>query len=183
LLKEVVPALSRVAVLWNSADPGMVLRFKELEAAAQEIGVTLHSFEVRGVRDFTHAFSAMTREAPDALFVIAEVLTIANRCQVLQFAAENRLPAIYEFGLFAREGGLMAYGPKLTDSFERGAYYVDEILKGAEPADLPVEQPANFELVVNVATAESLDLTLPPTILLQAEPVDGVDFLRCTRIW
>ena len=183
LLKEVVPALSRVAVLWNSADPGMVLRFDELKAAAQELGVTLQSFEVRSVRDFAHAFSAMAREAPDALFVIAEVLTIANRCQVLQFAEENRLPAIYEFGLFAREGGLMAYGPRLTDSFERGAYYVDEILKGAEPADLPVEQPANFELVVNLATAESLDLTLPPAILLQAEPVDGVDDGRCTRIW
>jgi putative ABC transport system substrate-binding protein len=125
----------------------------------------------------------MMQEPPDALFVIAEVLTITHRCRVLQFAEKNRLPAIYEFGLFAREGGLMAYGPTLTDSFRRGAYYVDEILKGAKPADLPVEQPGNFELVVNLDTAESLGVTFPPSILLQADYAEGDDDRRCGRVW
>jgi ABC-type uncharacterized transport system substrate-binding protein len=183
LLKEAVPTLSRLAILWNSADPGMVLRFKELETAAQELGVTLESFEVQAFHDFEHAFTAMTQEPPDALFVIAEVLTIAHRCRVLEFAEENRLPAIYEFGLFAREGGLMAYGPKLTDAFRRAAYYVDEILKGAKPADLPVEQPDSFELVVNLATAESLGLALPPSILLQADHADEGADRQCVRVW
>jgi putative ABC transport system substrate-binding protein len=154
-----------------------------LRSAAGDLGVTLESFEVQGPHDFEHAFSAMTQEPPDALFVIAEVLTITHRCRVLQFAEKNRLPAIYEFGLFAREGGLMAYGPKLTDSFRRGAYYVDEILKGAKPADLPVEQPGNFELVVNLDTAESLGVTFPPSILLQADYAEGVDDRRCGRVW
>ena len=183
LLKEVVPTLSRLAILWNSADPGMVLRFEELKSAAGDLGVTLESFEVRGPHDFEHAFSAMTQEPPDALFVIAEVLTITHRCRVLQFAEKNRLPAIYEFGLFAREGGLMAYGPTLTDSFRRGAYYVDEILKGAKPADLPVEQPGNFELVVNLDTAERLGVALPPSILLQADHAEGDDDRGCGRVW
>jgi putative tryptophan/tyrosine transport system substrate-binding protein len=183
LLKEVVPTLSRLAVLWNSADPGMVLRFEELKSAAGDLGVTLESSEVRGPHDFEHAFSAMTQEPPDALFVIAEVLTITHRCRVLQFAEKNRLPAIYEFGLFAREGGLMAYGPTLTDSFRRGAYYVDEILKGAKPADLPVEQPENFELVVNLDTAESLGVTFPTSILLQSDYAEGDDDRGCGRVW
>jgi putative ABC transport system substrate-binding protein len=125
----------------------------------------------------------MTEDPPDALFVIAEVLTITHRCRVLHFAEENRLPAIYEFGLFAREGGLMAYGPKLTDSFQRGAYYVDEILKGAKPADLPIEQPANFELVVNLETAEGLGVKFPPSILLQADHADEAPDRRCGRVW
>ena len=183
LLKEVLPTLSHLAVLWNAADPGMVLRFRELETAARGLGVTLESYEVLDFHDLEHAFSAMTQEPPDALFVIAEVLTITHRCMILKFAEENRLPAIYEFGLFAREGGLMAYGPKLTDSFQRGAHFVDAILKGAKPADLPVEQPENFELVVNVATAVSLGLTFPPSILLQADDADKSDNSQCARIW
>lgn len=183
LLREALPGLSRLAILWNAADPGMVLRFKELEVAARALGVTLQSFEVRSLHDFEHAFAAMTQELPDALFVIAEVLTITHRCRVLAFAEEHRLPAIYEFGLFARDGGLMAYGPKLVDSFRRGAHYVDAILKGAAPADLPVEQPESFELVVNMTTAESLGLTLPRTILLQAEQAENGDDRQCGRVW
>lgn len=182
LLKEAVPTLSRLAVIWNSADPGMVLRFRELQTAARELGVMLESFEVQAFYDFEQAFSAMTEEPPDALFVIAEVLTITHRCRVLEFAEENRLPAVYEFPLFAREGGLMAYGPKLTDSFQRGAYYVDKILKGAQPADLPVEQPKDFELVVNLATAEKLGLKIPSSIRLQADHAYKRDG-QCTRIW
>jgi hypothetical protein len=155
LLKEAVPKLKRVAVLWNAADPGMVARFREIEAAALVLGVGLQSVELRNTLDFEPAFATIARERPDALFVVAEVLTLNHRCQVLDFAAQHRLPAMYEFGVFARDGGLMAYGPKLTDSFQRGAYYVDRILKGTKPADLPVEQPMNFELVINFKAAEA----------------------------
>jgi putative tryptophan/tyrosine transport system substrate-binding protein len=183
LLKEAVPTLSRVAVLWNAADPGMVLRFREIEAAARVLGVTLQPLEVRGPQDFERAFTAMTQERPDALFVVAEVLTLSHRCQVLDFAAKNRLPAMYEFGVFARDGGLMAYGPKLTESFQRGAYYVDKVLKGTKPADLPIEQPMNFELIVNFKAAEALDITLPPHLLLLADRGERDQENRCRRIW
>jgi putative tryptophan/tyrosine transport system substrate-binding protein len=183
LLKEAVPTLSRLAVLWNAADPGMVLRFHEIAAAARVLGVTLQSLEVRSPQDFAPAFTAITRERPDALFVVAEVLTLAHRCEVLDFAAQHRLPAMYEFGLFARDGGLMAYGPKLTESFQRGAYYVDRILKGTKPADLPVEQPMNFELVVNFKTAEALGLTLPPDLLVLADHGERGGENRCMRLW
>ncbi len=183
LLKEVVPTLSRVAVIWNASDPGMALRFKEIQSAAQMQGVTLQSVEVRHPGDFEDAFAKLTREPPDALVLVAEVLTIRHRCRVLKFAEKNRLPAIYEFGLFARDGGLMAYGPKLTESFERGAYYVDKILKGMNPMDLPVEQPKSFELHVNLTTAEALGLVISPSILMQADhtEVGGVD--QCARMW
>jgi putative ABC transport system substrate-binding protein len=183
LLKEAVPTLSRLAVLWNAADPGMVLRFHEIAAAARVLGVTLQSLEVRSPQDFAPAFTAITRERPDALFVVAEVLTLAHRCEVLDFAAQHRLPAMYEFGLFARDGGLMAYGPKLTDAFQRGAYYVDRILKGTKPADLPVEQPMNFELVVNFKTAEALGLTLPPDLLVLTDHGERGGENRCMRLW
>jgi putative ABC transport system substrate-binding protein len=182
LLKEAVPTLSRMAVLWNAADPGMVLRFREIEAAAKVLGVTLQSLAVRDPQDFERAFTAMTRERPDALFVVAEVLTLTHRCQVLDFAAQNRLPAMYEFGVFAQDGGLMAYGPTLADTFQRGAYYVDRILKGTRPADLPVEQPMNFELVINLKAAEALGLTLPPDLLVLAHRGDGHEH-RCGRMW
>ena len=183
LLKEAVPTLSRVAVLWNAADPGMVLRFREIEAAARALGVTLQPLEVRGPNDFESAFTAMTRERPDALFVVAEVLTLSHRCRVLDFAATHQLPAMYEFGLFARDGGLMAYGPKLAETFQRGSYYIDRILKGTKPANLPVEQPMRFELVINLETAKGLSLTLPPTLLVQADRADGGGENRCAHLW
>ncbi|HXH08564.1 MAG TPA: ABC transporter substrate-binding protein [Alphaproteobacteria bacterium] len=183
LLKEAVPTLSRVAVLWNAADPGMVLRFREIEAAGRALGVRLHSHEVHGPEEFEPAFAAMAQERPDALFVVAEVLTLTHRCRILDFAARHRLPAMYEFGLFAREGGLMAYGPKLTDTFERASYYVDKLLNGGKPDELPVEQPMSFELVINLKTAEALGLALPPSLLLQAERGDRGQEQRCARVW
>jgi putative ABC transport system substrate-binding protein len=183
LLKEAFPALSRVAVLWNVTDPGMVLRFREIEAAARVLGLTLQSHEVRGPKDFARAFAAMRQARPDALFVVSEVLTIAHRCQVLDFAAEQRLPTMAEFGMFAQDGGLMAYGPKLTDTFQRGAYYVDKILQGTKPANLPIEQPMQFELVINPKTAQTLGLKLPPTLLIQADPGDSGRDNRCARVW
>jgi putative ABC transport system substrate-binding protein len=183
LLKEAIPTLSSVAVLWNAADPGMVLRFREIEAAARALGVTLQPLEVRDPNDFEPAFTAMTRERPDALFVVAEVLTITHRCRVLDFAATHQLPAMYEFGLFARDGGFMAYGPKLTDTFQRGAYHIDRILKGTKPANLPVEQPMRFELVINFETAKALGLTIPPTLLVQADRANGGGENRCAHLW
>jgi putative ABC transport system substrate-binding protein len=183
LLKEAFPALSRVAVLWNVTDPGMVLRFREIEAAARVLGLTLQSHEVRSPKDFARAFAAMRQARPDALFVVSEVLTIAHRCQVLDFAAEQRLPTMAEFGMFAQDGGLMAYGPKLTDTFQRGAYYVDKILQGTKPANLPIEQPMQFELVINHKTAQTLGLKLPPTLLIQADPGDSGRDNRCAGVW
>ena len=183
LLKEAVPTLSRVAVLWNAADPGMVLRFREIEAAARSLGMTLQSLEVRDPNDFEPAFATMARERPDALFVVAEVLTLTHRCRVLDFAATQRLPAMYEFGVFVQDGGFMAYGPKLTDTFQRSVYHVDRILKGAKPANLPVEQPMRFELAINLKTAKALGLTMPPTLLMQANQANGGSENRCTRIW
>src|SRR5262249_17093063 len=182
LLKEAVPTLSRMAVLWNGGDPGMVLRFREIEAAAKVLGVTLQSLEGREPQDFERGFTAMTRERPDALFGGAEGLNLTHRCQVLEFAAPNRVPRMYEFGVFAQDGGLMAYGPTLTDSFQRGAYYVDRILKGTKPADLPVEQPMNFELVINLKAAEALGLSLPPDLLVLAHRGDGHEH-QCGRMW
>jgi putative ABC transport system substrate-binding protein len=183
LLKEAIPTLSRVAVLWNVTDPGMVLRFRELETAARVLGLTLQSHEVRGPKDFGRAFAAMRQARPDALFVVSEVLTIAHRCQVLDFAAEQRLPTMAEFGLFAQDGGLMAYGPKLTDTFQRGAYHVDKILQGTKPAHLPIEQPMQFELIINPKTAQTLGLTLPPTLLFQADRGEIGGENRCARVW
>ena len=183
LLKEAVPTLSRVAVLWNAADPGMVLRFREIEAAARVLGVTLQSLEVRSPNDIERAFTAMNRERPDALFVVAEVLTLTHRCRVLDFAAEHRMPTMAEFGVFARDGGLMAYGPKLTETFQRGAYYVEKILQGTKTTELPVEQPTGFELVVNLKTAQTLGLTLSPSLLLQLYNGDSGRESRCARIW
>jgi ABC-type uncharacterized transport system substrate-binding protein len=172
-----------VAVLWNAADPGMVLRFREIEAAARGLGVTLQPLEVRSPNDFEPAFTAMTQERPDALFVVAEALTLTHRCRVLDFAAQHRLPAMYEFGVFAHDGGLMAYGPKLTETFQRGAYYIDRILQGTKPANLPVEQPMRFELVINLETAKTLGLTLPPTLLVQADRANRGGENRCARLW
>jgi putative ABC transport system substrate-binding protein len=181
LLKEAVPTLSRVAVLWNAADQGMVLRFREIDKSARALGLKLQSHEVRRPEDFERAFTAITRQRPDALFVVAEVLTLTHRCRVLDFAARRRLPAMYEFGVFARDGGLMAYGPKLTETFHRGAYYVDSILKGKKPAELPVEYPTQLELVVNPETAKALGLTFPKAIVAQAD--SQVSQNRCTRVW
>jgi ABC-type uncharacterized transport system substrate-binding protein len=155
LLKETVPRLSRVAVLWNSGDGGMTLRFRQIQIAAGALGVTVRPLGVQEPEDFEQAFTAMAQERPDALFVIADQLVSLNQKRILEFAAQSRLPAMYEFKSFADAGGLMAYGPSRSDTLRRGAAFVDKILKGAKPADLPVEQPTRFELVVNRASRES----------------------------
>lgn len=171
LLKETVPKLSTVAVLWNSADGGMTLRFRRIQSAAPTLGVTVRPLGVQEPDDFEQAFAAMTLERPDALFVVADVLTRLQHKRVVEFAAQNRLPAMYELREFVADGGLLSYGPIFPDLLRRGAAFVDKILKGAKPADLPVEQPTRFELVVNLKTAKALGLAIPQSVLIRADHV------------
>jgi putative ABC transport system substrate-binding protein len=171
LLKEAVPTLSRVAVLWNAADRGMTLRFEEMQAAARALGVTLQPLGVRDATDVDSAFAALTQERPDALFMITDVLTVFHTRRIVDFVAQSQLPTMFEYRGPVAMGGLMSYGPSLADQHRRAATYVDKILKGAKPADLPVEQPMKFELVLNLKAAQSLGLTLPPATLFQADEV------------
>jgi putative ABC transport system substrate-binding protein len=171
LLKQIAPNLRRVAVLWNADDLGMTLRYRASEAGAQAVGVTVQPLGVREPNDFDQAFGAMNRDMPDAILMVADPLTTLNRKRVFEFAAVNRLPAIYELSLFVRDGGLMSYGPDLDESFGRVAALVDRILKGATPAALPFEQPTLFPFVLNLKTAKSLGLEIPPILLARADEV------------
>ena len=159
LLTEVVPGVSRVAVMWNTVDLAMSLRFSATQAAAHALGLKLQPLGVQEPRDFNSAFVAMGRERPDALFVVSDVLTMLNQHHIVAFAAENRLPAMYEFRSDVAAGGLLSYGPSVAEMSRRAATLVDKILKGTKPADLPVEQPMKFELVINLKTAQALGLT------------------------
>jgi len=171
LLKEAMPNASSIAVLWNAGDRAMTLRYREIEKAARVLGVTIRPLGVREPDDFDVAFTAMTRERPDALLLITDALTNLNRTRVLDFAAAHRVPAMYEFGSLVREGGLISYGPDLGDSYRRAAVYIDRILKGAKPSELPVEQPNRYYLLVNLKTAKALGLTIPQSLLLRADEV------------
>ena len=171
LLKEAVPRASRIAVLWNANDQGMTLRYREIEKAARILRVEVQAFAVRQPDDFAVAFSAMTRRRPDAMFLVADPLTSMNRQRFIEFAATHRVPAMYEFGYIVRDGGLMSYGPSQDEGFRRAASYIDRILKGAKPADLPAEQPTRYYLTVNLATAATLGLTIPSSLLLRADDV------------
>ncbi len=171
LIKETLPKLSRAAVLWNPDNAVKVLELKETQAAARALGVTLQVAQVRGPNDFEIAFSAITRGRPDALVTLVESLTLLHRARIADFALKSRLPMIAELREFAEAGGLMTYGPSQPDLFRRAATYVDKILKGAKPADLPVEQPMRFEFVINMKTAKTLGLTIPQSILIRADQV------------
>jgi putative ABC transport system substrate-binding protein len=171
LLKEAVPKLARVALLWNSADGGMSLRARALQGAARTLGVTVRPLAVQEPADFDQAFAAMIQERPDALLVVVDLLTFSHRKRIIEFAAQHRMPTMYEVRGFVNAGGLMSYGPNLADADRRAAAYVDKILKGARPADLPVEQPTRFELVVNLKTANALGLAVPQSILIRADQV------------
>lgn len=171
LLKETVPKASRVAVLWNSADRAMTLRYRQVETAARALGVRVQPLGVREPSDFDAAFSAMTRNRPDAFFIISDALTNIHRRRVLDFAATNRLPAMYEHNLYVNDGGLMSYGPSFSDMWPRAAYYVDRVLKGAKPGDLPLEQPTRYYLVINLKTAKGLGLKIPQSVLIRADQV------------
>lgn len=171
LLKEAVPKAALIAVLWNANDQGMTLRYREIEKAARFLNVEVAAFGVRKPDDFTVAFSAMTRRMPDALFLVADPMTGMNRKRVIEFAATHRIPAMYEYDFIVRDGGLMSYGPSFEDSFRRAAFYIDRILKGAKPADLPAEQPMRYYLTVNLKTTAALGLTLPPSLMIRTDEV------------
>jgi len=171
VLKEAFPKLARVAVLWNAADFGMTLKFRELEQAALALRVAVQASAVREPKDFDGVFSEMIRKRPDALFVITDPLTSLNRKQLVELATKSRLPAMYENSSYVDDGGLMAYGPSQAENLQRALHHVDKILKGAKPAELPIEQPTKFEFIVNLKTAKQLGLTIPPNVLARADKV------------
>ena len=171
LLKEVVPKLSRVAVLLNPANPFTTIAWKATQPAAKALSVELQRVEARGANDLDRALARIKAARPDGLVVIADRFLLAYRASIVQFVVKNRLPSMFSFREFAEEGGLMAYAPDFADSYRRAATFVDKILKGAKPADLPVEQPTRFELVINMKAAKALGLTIPQTILLRADHV------------
>jgi putative ABC transport system substrate-binding protein len=171
LLTQAVSPLSRVAVLWNLDNEGMALRFRETQAASRLLGVSIQSVGVRNPADFDGAFATITRERPHGLLVMADPVTIGQRRRTADFAASNRIPAIYEARDFVDVGGLMSYGIDLVEHLRRAASFVDKIVKGAKPADLPIEQPTKFELVINLKTAKALGLTIPPSVLGRADQV------------
>jgi putative ABC transport system substrate-binding protein len=171
LLKELLPKLHRVAMLWNKDDLGMSLRYDASAKAAEAMGVEVQAVGVREPDDFNEAFAVMDREPPDAILMVSDSLTVLNRKRVFEYAAAHRLPAIYEYDPLVREGGLMSYGPDLKESFERAAAMVDLIFKGAKPADLPFEQPTRYLFVINLKTAKSIGLEIPPTLLALADEV------------
>ena len=171
LLKDSLPKLHRVAMLWNKDDLGMSLRYEASAKAAQAIGVEVQAVGVREPDDFNEAFAIMNRDPPDAILMVSDSLTMLNRRRVFDYAATHRLPAIYEYDQLVHEGGLMSYGPDLKESFERAAAMVDQIFKGAKPADLPFEQQTRYLFVINLKTAKSIGLELPPTLLALADEV------------
>ena len=171
LLKEAVPKAALIAIIWNADDLGMTLRYRGIEEAGRSLKVEVLPLGVRAPEDFAQAFAEMTRRRPDALFLVADALTNLNRKQVIEFAAANRIPAMYEFGFIVRDGGLMAYGPNADDSFRRAAHYIDRIFKGAKPGELPAEQPTRYYLSVNLKTAATLGLAIPRPVLLRADEV------------
>jgi putative ABC transport system substrate-binding protein len=171
LLKEVAPKASRVAVLYNPADRSNVLVLKELQESAPALGLTLQPLEVRGPGEFKGAFVAMSRKRAHALFGAAGVLTTGHRKAIVDLSAKSRIPAMWGERQFVEAGGLMSYAVNFYDQVRRAATYVDKILKGAKPADLPVEQPTKFELVINLKTAKALGLTIPRSLLLRADEV------------
>ena len=171
LLKEVVPKLSRVAVLWNPEGQASKLGWKESQLPAQELGVQLHSLEVRSSNEFDKAFEDAARAHAGALAVMPNPLFVTNQKRLADLAVKGRLPSVFHVSEFVDAGGLMSYGPDRSNMFRRAATYVDKILKGTKPADLPVEQPTKFEFVINLKTAKQIGLTIPPNVLVRADKV------------
>ncbi len=171
LLKETIPKLSRVAVLWNPQNPVSTLTWKELQLPARQLGLQLHSLEVRSPNDFDQALEDATRARAGALIILGDAVFTTNLKRIAGLAAKSRLPSIFQFTEFADAGGLVAYGPDRADLFRRAATYVDKILKGAKPGDLPIEQPTKFELVVNLKTAKALGITIPQSVRFRADRV------------
>jgi putative ABC transport system substrate-binding protein len=171
LLKEMSPQLRKIAMLWNKDDLGMSQRYDASSKAAQEIGITVLPLGVREPDDFNEAFAAMNRDPPDAILMVTDSLTLLNRKRVFDYAAERRLPAIYEQDFIARDGGLMSYGADPRESFDRAAALAARIFQGAKPADLPFELPTRYLFVINLKTAKAMNLTVPNTLLALADEV------------
>jgi putative tryptophan/tyrosine transport system substrate-binding protein len=171
LIKQIVPDVVRVAIMWNATNPYPALVFRQTEAAARQLKLEVQSLEVRTPDDVNSALEAALREKANALITVEDPLTVNYRKQIADFAAKNRLPTISGLREYVDVGGLLSYGPALADLYRRAAGYVDKILKGAKPAELPVEQPTKFELVVNLKTARTLGLTIPPDMLAIADAV------------
>jgi putative ABC transport system substrate-binding protein len=169
LLKELQPSSARLAILFNPADAGMMRRVTEAQAAATALGMRVMPLEVRKPEDFDTAFATMTKARPDTLLTVVDAFTLANRRRIVEYAAAHRIAAVYETREFVDSGGLISYGPSLADNYRRAATYVDKILKGARPAELPVEQPTKFELVINRTTARTLGLTVPAGLQLRVD--------------
>ena len=171
LLKEILPKLSRVAVLLNPATPAATLALSETKDAAEKLAVQLHPLEVRTAQNIEAGFAAASQRHAEALITVTDPFTIAHRARIVELADRSRLPAMYGMRDFVEAGGLVSYGANYDEPSRRAAVYVDKILKGAKPADLPVEQPTAFELVINLKTAKALGITFPPSILLRADRV------------
>lgn len=171
LLKAFSSTLRRVAMLWNKDDLGMTMRYQASAQAAQSMGITVQPLGVREPDDFNDAFAAMDKEPPDAILMVADALTVLNRKRVFDFAAEKRIPAIYEYSFLVRDGGLMSYGPDLKECVERAAAMVDRIFKGDRPADLPFEEPTHYPFALNLKTASTTGLTVPANLLALADEV------------
>jgi len=171
ILQQLVPRVSRTAVLWNAANPAKVGDWRERRPSAHTLGIALQSSEVRRPTDLSGAFATIRKQRPDAMLILGDPLTVSSRVPIADFAVKEHLPVMYPLRLFVEAGGLISYGADVTDLFRRAARYVDKILKGAKPADLPVEQPTKFELVINLKTAKALGLTIPQSLLVRADQV------------
>jgi putative ABC transport system substrate-binding protein len=171
LLKEILPTISRVAVLLDSVNPANTLVLKETEAVGRFLGLNLQVLELRGSNDLAKAFGVAKKKRAQAIILLPSTLFLAQRSNIAALAAKNQLPAMYYDRLFAEAGGLVSYGPSLTDLYRRSAVYVDKILKGRTPADLPVEQPMKFEFIINLKAAKQIGLTIPPNVLVRAQEV------------
>jgi putative ABC transport system substrate-binding protein len=171
LLKEVAPSLSRLAVLWSPADAVSTLTWREIQNPAQQLGIALHSLEVRSIDQFEAAFASAAKAKVEAITALPAPVFVVNARRIAEFSRANRWPSIFHLPEFVHAGGLLSYGPDRSDLFRRAATYVDKILKGATPADLPVERPTKFQLVVNLKTAEAIGLKLPSGFLFRADEV------------
>lgn len=171
LLRETLPALQKVAFLWNADDLAMSLRYQAAEAEASRQRIVVQALGVREPNDFANAFATMTRDRPDAIVLVTDVLTLLNRRRIYEFATAHRIPAIYEHDSLVRDGGLLSYGPDLNEIYDRAADLIVRIFKGAKPADLPLEQPSRIRCVVNLKTAKAQGVIIPESILLRADEV------------
>ena len=171
ILKETFPKIARMAILWNQDDLGMTLRYNSIEAAASALGITVQGHGLRSPEDIEAALAVIKRDRPDAIFVVADTLTSSHRRRLIEFTAEQRIPGMYEFTAYPQEGGLMSYGPSNEEIYRRVGYFIDRILRGAKPGDLPMEQPTRYYLTINMKTAKALGIAIPPIVLLRADQV------------